>query len=296
MRGLASTPEDKLRLEACSDAVRGGSEVLWEIAEPCHFSPAAGSQAESEASAALDSGLDPAMMQKAWRAIVEFSTACVEHAAALPELLLDQRTVTAPIVVRATIELAQRACWLLEPTASARQRAARAQLEELFSARDYQSILKKLAKGTTAEGPARAAFREARSELRELRAYLQAQFGPASTLEGDPSAWRIEGQELPVLTGTSGWFFLGVYHALPTSSHPTLWRIRANQEAYASTSGDSRGELTGSVDFMEILCATTSSSLYRMNDRLAGYFGWDPAPVREWGLRLNAWSPDLVGS
>jgi len=294
VRGLASTPEDKRRLEACSDAVRGGSEVLWEIAEPLHFLPASGSRAESEAADALDSGLDPAMMPKTWRAIVEFSTACVEHAAALPALLLDQRTVTAPIVVRATIELAERACWLLEPTATARQRAARAYLEELFSARDYQSILKKLAKGTTAVGPARAAFREARSELKELRAYLRRQFGTASTLEGDPSTWRIETQELPVLTGTSGWFFLGVYHALPTSSHPTLWRIRANQEAYSSTRGETGGELTGSVEFMEILCATTSSSLYRMNDRLAGYFGWDPTAVHEWGQRLNAWSPDLV--
>jgi len=250
----------------------------------------------SEAASALASGLDPSMMPKTWRAIVEFSTACLEHAAALPALLLDQRTVTAPIVVRATIELAQRACWLLEPTATARERAARAQLEELFSARDYQSILKRLAKGTAAEGPARAAFREARSELKQLRTYLRGQFGAASILEGDPSAWRIENQELPVLTGTSGWFFLGVYHALPTSSHPTLWRIRANQEAYSISSSDTGGELTGSVDFMEILCATTSSSLYLMNDRLAGYFGWDPAPVREWGRRLNAWSPELVDS
>src|SRR5208283_3073767 len=158
LRGRASTPEDRRRLEACSDAVRGGSEVLWEIAEPLHFNPASGSRAALEAAAALDSGLDFDLMSKTWRAILEFATACAEHAAALPALLLDQRTVTAPIVVRATIELAQRACWLLEPTTTARERAARAQLEELFSARDYQSILKGLAKGTTAEGPARAAF------------------------------------------------------------------------------------------------------------------------------------------
>jgi hypothetical protein len=57
-------------------------------------------------------------------------------------------------------------------------------------------------------------------------------------------------------------------------------------------------ELTWTVrpDLMERLCATTSSTLYRLNIQLAAYFGWDEAPVHEWAESLNAWSPNLIRS
>jgi hypothetical protein len=304
--------DDIMRLEGCSNAVRGGGEVLWKIAGSQHFKPTPGSQAESEAEEAIAHGLDAVLMPKTWRVIVEFATAAVELANALAVLLLEAQTVAVPVAARATIEHAQQACWLLEAThnavgtrqarVTARQRAARAQLEELFSARHYRDTIEKFAKGAPPETDVREALADARKDLKDLKAYLVTAFGPGTSVEGEPSAWRIEGQALLVLTAASEWFFdtqalgsgFGVYDALSGWSHPTLWGIRDHQDT--SLMDDGGVELTWTVrpDLMERLCATTSSTLYRLNIQLAGYFGWDEAPVHEWAENLNAWSPNLI--
>ena len=96
--------DDIMRLEGCANAVRGGGQVLWKIAGSQHFKPTPGSQAESEAEEAVAHGLDAVLMPKAWRAIVEFATAAVEHTNALAVLLLEGQTVAAPVEARATIE------------------------------------------------------------------------------------------------------------------------------------------------------------------------------------------------
>ena len=43
--------------------------------------------------------------------------------------------------------------------------------------------------------------------MKDLKAYLVTAFGPGTSVEGEPSAWRIEGQALSVLTAASEWFF-----------------------------------------------------------------------------------------
>jgi hypothetical protein len=244
--------------------------------------------------------------------IVDFATAAGEHGDALAALLRSEHTISVPVVARASIEHAQRASWILEPThegagtyearVTARQRAARAQLEELFSARHHRDTLEKLAKGTAQDAPAREALRDARAELKQLRADISSAFGEGTAVAGEPPDWRVEGQELPTLTGASEWFFetmtigsgVGVYDALSGWTHPTLWGIREHQDARHLIDDGVELSWAVSVDFMERVCATTCSTLYRMTCQLAGYFGWNEARVHDWGQSLNAWCPNLI--
>jgi hypothetical protein len=306
------TTEEQDRLEACSVAVESADGVLSKLAEPHQFRPTHDSQAESEAQEALDHGLESTLMPFCWRVIVEYSCAATEHAGALGTLLRAGHPVTAPAVARCTIENAQRATWLLEPAhegartrearVTARQRAARAQLEELYSDRHRRDTLEKLAKGAPPGTPVREAHKDAVSDLKQRRLWLPQVFGPGTVVEGRPEEWVIEQQELPVLTGTSEWFFktmtlgsgTGIYDMLAGWSHPTLWGIRDHLRAELTMDGGIEVEWSISVGFAEKLSATTCSTLYRMLVQAAGYFGWDESVVHAWAADLNRWTPDLI--
>jgi hypothetical protein len=123
-------------LEAAAVAVAGAARVLSDFAEHLNWKPVQGSPAEAEAVEADAHGLDLAFLPTTWRAVVDLSSAAVEHSEAIAVLLRAGHTLTAPMVGRAVIEAAQAACWLLEPThdaagtaetrVTAVQRAARA--------------------------------------------------------------------------------------------------------------------------------------------------------------------------
>ncbi len=230
------------------------------MAEHRNWKPAQGSPAEAEAAEAIAQGLGTVLLPAMWRAVVEFSSAAVEHGEALAVVLRVGHTLTAPMIARGALESAQAACWLLEPThggigtAEARvtavQRAARGQLVELFSLRHYRDTLEKLVK-TSPSDSAREGLTRARSELKELRASLVAAFGDGTIVNGDPSGWRLGGEALPGLTEVSEWFFqtmtlsrgLGVYDAVSGYTHPTLWALREHQHAEPTDDGgvSSRG-------------------------------------------------------
>jgi hypothetical protein len=311
VRRTAVTPEERDVLEAAAEAVAGAGLVLADIAEPHHWKPLEDSPAESEAAEAIAHGLDPIMLPATWRAMVDFSNGAVEHAEALGAVLRGGHTLTVPMMARAVIEHAQAACWLLEPThggagtldarVTAKQRAARGQLEELFSARHYRDTLKKLAK-TTSHDSAQAGLLRARQDLKDLREKARTVFGPDTKVEREPSAWRIAEQALPSPTGASEWFFgtmtlgsgLGVYDALSGYTHPTLWSLREHQHVGPTADGGVDLSWSVSSDFVSRVCGTTASTLYRVLCQLAGYFGWDKGRIHLWSNELNAWCPELI--
>jgi len=302
---------DEQRLAAAADGLVGAGRVLWAIGGPTKFRPVEDSQAIHEAREALDHGFPSDLMPRAWRAILDFGTMAVEHADSLASLLRFQRILSAPTLARATIEHAQRACWLLEPThegartADARvtavQRVARAQLEELFSSRNYRDTLEKLHKSNP-QPETKEALSGARKDLKTLRSRLTETFGSESVVKGEPSEWRIAGQDLPVLTGLSEWYFrtmsrgsgLGVYDSLSSASHPTLWSIREQEDAQPTPEGGVDLGWVLDVGFAERLSATTCSTLYRMMAQMAGYSGWSVGPLHQWADTLNAWTPNLI--
>jgi hypothetical protein len=308
------TTEERDRLVASARAVEASEVLMTALGEPHEWRPTEDSQAVSEAQEAIDKGLDPIFMPACWRVITEFGSAATEHAAALAALLRSARVVTAPVVARSTIENAQRATWLLEPThegvgtpearVTARQRAARAQLEELFSDRHRRDTLEKVAKGSPLGSPARAAKNDAARDLKHRRKWLVEAFGEGTVVEGKPEEWLIENQALPVLTGASEWFYEtmtlgngdGIYDMLSGWSHPTLWGIRDHLRSQTTTGGGVELEWSIGVDFSENLVATTCSTMYRMLIQAAGYFGWKESLVHSWAAVLNQWRPGLIVS
>jgi hypothetical protein len=273
-------------LDGCAAALEGSGALLREVADRENLKPTAGSPAQAEAAEAVIMGLEPALLPMTWVAALDYASVAVEHAESLAVVLRNDRLITAPAIARAVIEHAQRSMWLLEPThggvgkvedrVTARQRAARGQLEELSSSRHYRDTMEKLAKAGNSD--ARDAFRAARGSLKKLRVDVVAAFGEDTTVDGELPEWRIEGQALPGLTATSEWFFetmtlgpgLGIYDALSGWTHPTLWGIREHREASPTADGGAELTLSIDVDFIGRLCATTAGVLYRMLCQLAG--------------------------
>ena len=167
MKSPALRSSDLLRLSQTAAAIGRADTLLRELAEPHDCKPTPASQAASEASEAPRTGLNDAFVPAAWSAILEFGTAAVAHTRGLAGVIDRGNLVSAPAIARAALEHAQRAAGLLEAThegagtvddrVTARQRAARARLEEIFSARQARDTLEKLVKDpqADAEAPAR---------------------------------------------------------------------------------------------------------------------------------------------
>lgn len=312
MRRIRVTSPEQVALDASANAVAGAARVLAGLAEHHNWNCVQGSPAEAEAAEAIAYDLDPVLLPTTWRAVIEFSSAAVEHGEALAVLLRSGHTLTVPMIGRSVIELAQAACWLLEPThdgvgtADARvtavQRAARGQLAELFSLRHCRDTLQKLTKTSPNDSSTRDALFGVRRELTGFRARVVEVFGEGTVVDGEPSSWRIAAETLPGLTSASEWFFktmtlsrgLGIYDTLSGYVHPTLWALREHHRAEPTVDGGVDLAWTVGPEFMARVCATTASTLYRMLCQMAGYFGWDESGVHQWAEDLNEWYPDLI--
>ena len=307
-------PSDISRIEKCSESLRGGLKVLQELISPPNSWPAPDSPAAYESAEALRHGLDDTEMPRAWRLIVDYASVSAKHGEGLASLLDNRHFVSAPGVARSCIEHAQRACWLLAPThegqntmdsrLTARQRAARANLEELYSSRHHRDTLKKLSKDLETESYVHAELISTTIELERLRSHLPVVFGDESKVDGEPATWRIEGQQILGLTTVSEWYFetmalssgLGVYDLLSAWTHPTIWTIRELQNGVIVDGQDLRAIWASKLSFIENLSAVSCTTLYRMLNQLSTYFGLSDMPAHSWAQQLNEWTPGLIVS
>lgn len=126
-------------------------------------------------------------------------------------------------VIRAILERCGRICWLLDPTSSAAQRAARCQLEVGVCALHYAEALSLL-----------DADSQSRDELRRFRGEHRARVHDRYTVEThgekkDMSAWTVDGQSYPGYTETVAYALSdhpmssGMYAGLSGFSHPNVF-------------------------------------------------------------------------
>lgn len=269
------------------------------------WNPAAGSPAESERYEAQAHQMPDEAMLDLLRTVGDYVGAAAAHLRGLGVLVQADERYTLPLVGRSVVEHAQRALWLLETThgntgieadrITARQRAARAQIENLFSARHYRDTIGKLLGSSEA-------LDEARRKYKERKATTLMWF-PEATLHGPPGQWTVDDQRYVGPTAMSEWYFGtmgvgvtvdGIYDALSGWSHPTVWGIRDCQTVREGPNGGVLISWLRDDSFVERVCFNVLTTSYRMFRQLHSYYGWDDTNLLDWADSINIALPGAI--
>ncbi len=165
-----------------------------------------------------------------WRIVASY-LAEASHQLSVMALLLKNRAVHATLdpLIRAVLERCGRVCWLLDPDATASQRAARTQLELGVCAHHYAEALSLV-----------DAAEETRTELRQWRGQHRTRVHARYMIDTngekkDMSGWSVNGETYANYTGTVAYALdrhpqsPAVYAALSGFSHPNVFFAQERQ-------------------------------------------------------------------
>lgn len=239
------------------------------------------------------------------RTVTDYCGAASAHMAGLAAVIRANQRYTVPLVGRSILEHAQRALWLLEAThnntsrvedrLTARERAARAQIENLYSDHHYRDTIEKLIGSSEA-------LQQARRHYKERKKTIQDWF-PGAVVDGLSSGWLIEGQCHLGPTAMSKWYFDtmglgarvdGIYDALSGWSHPTVWGIRDCQQVSEGSDGGVVITWVRDDSFIEKVCFNVVTTAYRMLSQVHGYYEWDETDLLAWADTVNAALPGAI--
>lgn len=260
-----------------------------ETADRYHWTPAAGSAAEQDATV-LPSP-DPAIMDRqgetGFRLVAEvaqtYVLAASGHLGGLASLYAAGEVHFSPgLLVRAVMENCAHALWVLgEAGDDPEERLARAYLEELRSAEEAQGTTKLMGGSTSSQ------YQKARAWHRLLRREIQRRFAVGADELGTGT---LRGQTLPGLTDSVLWMYdltaaaggtidargaEGIYGFLSNLTHPTLYPIKQMRVwTHDETAGHAVAHLELDVAFNENLARAALAAFYNTLTYINSYFGW----------------------
>jgi hypothetical protein len=257
-------------LDEIASLLEQARELLIEIAESRRWEPAVGSQAEADFATAIFPDDVNEHLLKQPRAISSlYLRDGSEHLAGIAALFRAREVFVAPnALARVALEHGVRAVLVLDERATARQRSARAMLDDLASAYHSRLTVSHLGARTT------PSFQEVDRRWSWLRTTARKSFSEVN-LADDPFRWSIDGERyLRITDAVEAWCEWrsdslpgeGVYDALSLYTHPQTFAAR-EEVAADPKSGELRletklstltrvaiGALATWVDGMSLLC------------------------------------------
>lgn len=224
-----------------------------------------------------------------------YLAATVEHLRCLGLMLKDGGFLMSPeVIVRATYETTMRVAWILDHSATPKQRVARLHLEAAFG-------LRRALEGYSRVWPDIATdLKQVRRQIFEVD--MPQLFTPDETEFGDQTPvreWRLANE--PYLSPEEVWKIIaerseinereatGMYAVLSAYVHPNP--IELQRRMIVTEDGKGRG-FSVTAPYLRALVGSAVSGYYTAYRLQTGYLGWDPTVFEQWEADATAVLPE----
>lgn len=270
-------------LDAMADVLILPRRALIAVAEDTGWHPVDGSQAQGDLSSAeFPADVNVSLLEMPRVIASLFLRSGADHLAGIGALFRARECFSAPgALARAAFEHGTRAWWVLDPQLSARQRSARAVLEDLASA-DYSM---KAVSGLV--GKDNDQYRTLRGRREAIRTAAQQGFASCS-FKDDPTKWTIEGQKYPrIAEVVEEWGSRrdeavpgrGIYDHLSHFPHPQ--GLAGRQDVFLSESDPSGTALVVEPSHLARIASASIAAWFDGAILLCSYHGFDHPAMQE---------------